>query len=69
MSARRKRLIRKRSRRRLLVGAGVVVVAIVAVMLLALPGKFDQAIQELTLPLRHEDVIRQQRAKRASTRR
>jgi soluble lytic murein transglycosylase len=38
----------------------VVVVAIVAVMLLGLPGKLDHAIQELTLPLRHEDVIRQQ---------
>ena len=27
-------------------------------------GKFDQAIQELTLPLRHEDIIRQQSAKK-----
>ena len=27
-------------------------------------GKFDQAIQELTLPLRHEDIIRQQAAEK-----
>ena len=60
MSAGRNRLIRKRRRRRLAVGAGVVAAAIVAVMLLGLPGKLDHAIQELTLPLRHEDVIRQQ---------
>ncbi len=36
---------------------GVVVVAGVAFGAL---GKFDNVIQELTLPLRHEDVIRQQ---------
>ena len=36
------------------------VVAIVGLMLLGLPGMLDHAIQELTLPLRHEDVIRQQ---------
>jgi soluble lytic murein transglycosylase len=35
-----------------------VAVAIVAGMLLA--GTIDRAIQELTLPLKHEDVIRQQ---------
>lgn len=29
---------------------------------LGLPGKFDDVIQELTLPLRHEDIIRQQAA-------
>ncbi len=28
--------------------------------ILVVSGKFDQAIQELTLPLRHEDIIRQQ---------
>ena len=31
-------------------------------------GKFDQAIQELTLPLRHEDMIRQQAARKGSRR-
>jgi soluble lytic murein transglycosylase len=56
----RNRLIRKRRRRRLAVGGGVAVVAIVGLMLLGLPGMLDHAIQELTLPLRHEDVIRQQ---------
>jgi soluble lytic murein transglycosylase len=60
MSGGRTRLIRERRRRRLAVGASLVVVAIVAVMLLGLPGKLGHAIQELTLPLRHEDVIRQQ---------
>lgn len=58
MSAARKRLVRKRRRRRLAIGAGVVGVGIVAGVLLA--GTVDKAIQELTLPLRHEDVIRQQ---------
>lgn len=56
----RNRVIRKRRRRRLAVGGGVAVVAIVGLMLLGLPGMLDHAIQELTLPLRHEDVIRQQ---------
>jgi len=60
MSAARNRLVRQRRRRRLAIGAIVVVVAIVALMLLGLPGKLDHAIQELTLPLRHEDVIREQ---------
>jgi soluble lytic murein transglycosylase len=49
-----------RRRRRLLVGgAGIVAVATVC-LALGLPGKFDDVIQELTLPLRHEDIIRQQ---------
>jgi soluble lytic murein transglycosylase len=48
----------KRARRRLLlavaaVGAGVV-------LAFALSGKFGHVLQELTLPLRHEDIIRQQ---------
>lgn len=60
MSAGRNRLIRKRRRRRLAVGATVVVVGIVAGVALGLVGTVDRAIQELTLPLRHEDVIREQ---------
>lgn len=60
MSAGRNRLIRKRRRRRLAVGATVVVVGIVAGVALGLVGTVDRAIQELTLPLHHEDVIRQQ---------
>jgi soluble lytic murein transglycosylase len=49
----------RRRRRRLLVAGTVVVVAIAAVVVAA-SGVLDKAIEELTLPLRHEDVIRQQ---------
>jgi soluble lytic murein transglycosylase len=58
MRAGRKRPVRKRRRRRLGIGAAALGAAIVAGVLLA--GTIDKAIQELTLPLRHEDVIRQQ---------
>ena len=34
--------------------------AVVAGLALGVVGKLDKAIQELTLPLRHEDIIRQQ---------
>lgn len=37
-----------------------VVAAIVAALLLISPGIFDRAIDEVTLPLRHDDIIRQQ---------
>ncbi|MDX6601009.1 MAG: soluble lytic murein transglycosylase [Solirubrobacterales bacterium] len=60
MSAARKRPVRKRRRRRLAIGAAAVAAGIVACVLLGLVGTVDRAIQELTLPLRHEDVIRQQ---------
>jgi soluble lytic murein transglycosylase len=46
--------------RRLALGGGAVAVGVVAGALLGVFGTVDQAIQELTLPLRHEDVIRQQ---------
>jgi soluble lytic murein transglycosylase len=46
-------------RRRGLVLGGVVAVGLAAGILVA-GGRFDDAIQELTLPLRHEDIIRQQ---------
>ena len=39
---------------------GVVVAGVAVGVLLGVIGKVDQAIQELTLPLRHEDIIRQQ---------
>jgi len=45
-------------RRRLFVGAAALVVAVAAFFVLR--GIVDKAIQELTLPLRHEDIIRQQ---------
>ncbi|HUC08751.1 MAG TPA: lytic transglycosylase domain-containing protein [Solirubrobacterales bacterium] len=59
MSAARNRPVRQRRRRRLAIGALVVGAGIVAGVLLA-RGTIDRAIQELTLPLRHEDVIREQ---------
>ncbi len=51
---------RARRRRPLLVlgGAAALIGAVVGVLYVS--GAFDKAIQELTLPLRHEDVIRQQ---------
>ncbi len=38
----------------------VVAVGLLVGVALGVVGKVDQAIQELTLPLRHEDIIRQQ---------
>jgi soluble lytic murein transglycosylase len=53
--------MRKKARRRRLLAGGAAVVAGIAVGLtLGLFGKFGDVIQELTLPLRHEDIIRQQ---------
>jgi soluble lytic murein transglycosylase len=51
---------KKTRRRRLLAGAAAALVGLAAGLALGLFGKFDDVIQELTLPLRHEDVIRQQ---------
>lgn len=64
MSRKRGRRARTTRRRRLLAGAAVVVAAIAAGVALGVFGKVDEAIQELTLPLRHEDVIRQEAAQR-----
>lgn len=52
--------MKRRRRRRLAIGGAVVTAAIVALVLLGVVGDVDRVIQELTLPLRHEDVIRQQ---------
>lgn len=60
MSAGRNRQAGKRRRRRLAIGAAMVAAGIAAGVLLGVVGTLDRAIQELTLPLRHEDVIRQQ---------
>ena len=49
-----------RRRRRVAIASAVVVAGVLTGVLLGLVGKVDQAIQELTLPLRHEDIIRQQ---------
>jgi peptidoglycan lytic transglycosylase len=54
---------RRRRRRRLLVaGAGAAGVGLV--LGLAVAGTFNHALRELTLPLRHEDIIRQQAAEK-----
>lgn len=52
------RKLRRRRRRAAL--AGFAVLAGLGLAYLVASGTFDEAIQELTLPLRHEDVIRQQ---------
>jgi soluble lytic murein transglycosylase len=51
---------RRARRRRLLLGGAAVAVGVAAGLALGVFGKFDDVIQELTLPLRHEDIIRQQ---------
>ena len=51
-------------RRRLLAGGAAVVAGLAAGLALGLFGKFGDVIQELTLPLRHEDIIRQQAAEK-----
>jgi soluble lytic murein transglycosylase len=53
-----KRKVRRR-RRRLALVAGAVTLGVVAGGL-AVSGVFDRALQELTLPLHHEDIIREQ---------
>jgi soluble lytic murein transglycosylase len=55
---------RKARRRRLLAGSVAVAAGVAAGLALGLFGKFGDVIQELTLPLRHEDVIRQQAAEK-----
>jgi soluble lytic murein transglycosylase len=49
-----------RARRRRAAWAGIAVLAGLVLAFLVAGGTFDSAIKELTLPLRHEDVIRQQ---------
>ncbi len=44
----------------MLAGGAVVAAAAIAAAAFGFAGRFGHAIQELTLPLRHEDVIRQQ---------
>lgn len=50
---------RARRRRWLAFGVGAVVLGLLAGVLVA-SGTFEKAIKELTLPLQHEDIIRQQ---------
>jgi soluble lytic murein transglycosylase len=51
---------RRRRRSRWPIWAGIAVVIGLAVGLLVANGTFDKAIKSLTLPLTHEDIIRQQ---------
>jgi soluble lytic murein transglycosylase len=51
---------RVRARRRRAAWGGAAVLAGLVVAFLVANGTFDHAIKELTLPLHHEDVIRQQ---------
>lgn len=51
---------RVRRRRRLLAGGIAVALGVAAGLAVGVFGSFDDVIQELTLPLRHEDIIRQQ---------
>src|SRR4051812_28069462 len=51
---------RVRARRRRAVFGGIAVILGLGLAFLIANGTFDHAVQELTLPLRHEDVIRQQ---------
>ena len=55
---------RARRRRRLLAGGAAVVAGVAVGLALGVFGRFDDVIQELTLPLRHEDIIRQQAAEK-----
>jgi soluble lytic murein transglycosylase len=55
---------RRARRRRLLAGGAAVAVGLAVGLALGVFGKFDDVIQELTLPLRHEDIIRQQAAEK-----
>lgn len=59
----KRRKARRRRRTALaVVGVGLALAAVVGG--LAMAGVFDKALQELTLPLRHEDIIRQQAAEK-----
>lgn len=55
---------RVRRRRRLAAFGGLAVLVGLIVGVLVAGGFFDHALKELTLPLRHEDVIRQQAAEK-----
>jgi soluble lytic murein transglycosylase len=55
---------RVRARRRRAAWGGIAVLAGLLLAFLIASGSFDHAIKELTLPLHHEDVIRQQAAEK-----
>jgi soluble lytic murein transglycosylase len=51
---------RRRTRRRRFLFGTLAALAVLVAAVLIFRGALDKAIQELTLPLRHEDIIRQQ---------
>ncbi len=53
-----------RRRRRTLVIGGTLAVAALGAFLLINSGRFQRTLEEFTLPLRHEDIIRQQAAEK-----
>ncbi len=55
---------RAQVRRRRTVAAAVALVAVVAGVVIAFSNQLNRAIEEVTLPLRHEDIIRQQAERR-----
>jgi soluble lytic murein transglycosylase len=55
---------RSQRRRRVLVVSGTIVVGALGGLLLANSDRFQRTLQEVTLPLRHEDIIRQQAAEK-----
>ncbi len=57
-------MTRRARRRRLLVGGAAIVAGLAVGAALGVFGKFGHVLQELTLPLQHEDVIRQQAAEK-----
>jgi soluble lytic murein transglycosylase len=52
--------MKRKVRRRLAIGSAVAVAGVAVLVLLGVVGDVDHVIQELTLPLHHEDIIRQQ---------
>ncbi len=56
--------MKRTTRRRFALGTGVVVIGVVAGAALGVLAPVDRAINELTLPLSHEDIIRQQSAEK-----
>jgi soluble lytic murein transglycosylase len=55
---------RRRRRRRRLLAAGAVLAVVALVGVAIVSGLLNKAIEELTLPLNHEDIIRQQAAEK-----
>ena len=53
-----------KARRRTLVIGGTLAVAALGAFLLINSGRFQRTLEEFTLPLRHEDIIRQQAAEK-----